>query len=62
MGNSTLLTCQAKHCGGYVFGGSGVEIVRPLKKGEEVEPGNYFSWCKRCGRKYELRLTRQEAA
>lgn len=62
MNSSTLLTCQSKHCDGYVFGGSGVEIVRLLKKGEEVESGNYFSWCKRCGRKYELRLARPEAA
>jgi hypothetical protein len=59
---ATLLTCEARYCDGYVFGGSGVEIVRLLRKGAEVETGNYFSWCKKCGRKYELRIVRQEAA
>lgn len=63
MRTHTLLTCQAQHCGGYVFGGSGEwEIVRKLGKREHAAAGHSFGWCKACGIKYELRQVVRGAA
>lgn len=52
---NTLLKCPSR-CEGFLAVLPGRwEVVRPLGKGEAQAEGHGVAWCKRCGRKYEIR-------